>query len=211
MGERRLRGVIQERRRLLREGLALWVAAQDDLELLGTASTAAHLVLACDVGPVDFVIFEADVDEWDPLATARELRRQHPDLRLVATAGHGDVAREVLAPVACAVVDRRAGMDEVLAAVRGRTPDPRVEVPAPMPDPRVLLTDRQLEILVYVGMGLAAHEIGDLLGISAKTVDNHKQRIYARLGVQSQAHAVAVAMRAGLIPAGGEPRGGFAS
>jgi DNA-binding CsgD family transcriptional regulator len=37
------------------------------------------------------------------------------------------------------------------------------------------------------------------MGISPKTVENHKQRIFAKLGVQNQAHAVAVAMRSGLV------------
>ena len=41
---------------------------------------------------------------------------------------------------------------------------------------------------------VAAH-----MGISPKTVENHKQRIFCKLGVQNQAHAVAVAMRRGLL------------
>jgi DNA-binding NarL/FixJ family response regulator len=207
--------VIQERRRLLREGLALWVAAQDDLELVGTAGTGSDLLTACDAGPVDFVMFEADVAEWDPIETAHELRRRHPSIRLVGTADDGTAARAFEAAHSqagpCAVVPRRAGIEEILAAVRGGAAAVPVQVPAPLPDPLVVLTDRQLEVLVCVGMGLAAHEIAARLDISPKTVDNHKQRIYARLGVQSQAHAVAVAMRAGLIPGRDDPGGGFAS
>ena len=49
--------------------------------------------------------------------------------------------------------------------------------------------------------------------ISAKTVENHKQRVFRKLDVQSQSHAVSVAMRLGLLnhdvqgaaPAVGEP------
>jgi DNA-binding NarL/FixJ family response regulator len=213
VGERRLRGVIQQRRGLLREGLALWIAAQDDLELVATAETGPEMLVACEEGPLDFVLFEADAAAWDPIGTADALRRRHPGLRLVATGDDPVAAHSLVAAHApggpCAVLPRSAGIDEVLAAVRGGPV--RVELQLPVPDPRVLLTDRQLEILVYVGMGLAAREIADRLGISPKTVDNHKQRIYARLGVQSQAHAVAVAIRAGLIPGVGEAGRGFAS
>jgi DNA-binding CsgD family transcriptional regulator len=35
--------------------------------------------------------------------------------------------------------------------------------------------------------------------VSPKTVDNHKQRIFSKLGVQNQAHAVALAHRIGLL------------
>lgn len=209
MGEQRLRGVIQERQRLLREGLALRVAAQPDLELVAAAGTGPELVAACAAGAIDFVLFEADAAEWDPIETARQVRRRHPAVRLVATAHDCAAAQRFEASQAgpFEFIDRAAGVDEVLAAIRrGMT---AVHAPAAEPDPRALLTDRQLEILVYVGMGLSAREIAVRLGISAKTVDNHKQRIYARLGVQSQAHAVAVAMRVGLIPA--PTGGGFAS
>jgi DNA-binding CsgD family transcriptional regulator len=37
------------------------------------------------------------------------------------------------------------------------------------------------------------------LNISPKTVENHKQRIFRKLGVQNQAHAISVAMRSGLM------------
>ncbi len=61
------------------------------------------------------------------------------------------------------------------------------------------LTARQVEVLRLVGAGLTTREISEHLEISPKTVENHKQRIFERLGVRNQAHAVAVAMRAGLV------------
>ena len=50
-----------------------------------------------------------------------------------------------------------------------------------------------------VGLGYKAREISVELGIATKTVENHKQRIFSKLGVQNQAHAVSIAVRAGLI------------
>ncbi|MDQ1372868.1 MAG: hypothetical protein QOJ09_206 [Actinomycetota bacterium] len=203
---RRLRGAVQERQRLLREGLALWIAAQDDLELAGSATTGPELVALCAAAAPDFVIFEAEAGDWDALRTARALRARHPRLRLVATVDDGDGGAHAAAVEAgvSAVVRRTAGVGEVLAAVRGDavTVDVRPVEPQPQMAPAQLsslLTEREIEILVLIGAGLAAREIAARLRISPKTVDNHKQRMYAKLGVQSQAHAVAVAMRAGLI------------
>jgi DNA-binding CsgD family transcriptional regulator len=54
-----------------------------------------------------------------------------------------------------------------------------------------------------VADGLVTAQVAMLLGITRKSVENHKQRIFAKLGVQSQAHAVAVAVGSGLLgPAG---------
>jgi len=66
------------------------------------------------------------------------------------------------------------------------------------------LTPRELDVLRLVAAGLTTGEIGPRLGISPKTVENHKQRLFAKLGVQNQAHAVSIAMRAGLLDIPGQ-------
>ncbi len=50
-----------------------------------------------------------------------------------------------------------------------------------------------------IANGLASAQVAMSLGITRKSVENHKQRIFAKLGVQSQAHAVAVSIDAGLL------------
>ena len=54
-------------------------------------------------------------------------------------------------------------------------------------------------MLTLVGGGHTSREISCQLRISHKTVENHKQRIFGKLGVQNQAHAVSVAIRKGMI------------
>ena len=61
------------------------------------------------------------------------------------------------------------------------------------------MTPRELDVLCHVGAGWTSREISGRLAITHKTVENHKQRIFGKLGVQNQAHAVAVAIRGGLI------------
>jgi DNA-binding NarL/FixJ family response regulator len=64
---------------------------------------------------------------------------------------------------------------------------------------RSALTDRELEVLRLIGAGRTTRQISEGLGISQRTVENHKRRIFAKLDVQSQAHAVASAARLGLL------------
>jgi DNA-binding CsgD family transcriptional regulator len=67
------------------------------------------------------------------------------------------------------------------------------------PSPPPVLTRRERDVLRALASGGGSREIAERLDISAKTVENHKSNIYAKLGVQSQAQAVAVAVRQGLI------------
>jgi DNA-binding CsgD family transcriptional regulator len=57
------------------------------------------------------------------------------------------------------------------------------------------LTRREREVLELAAQGLAAKQVARQLGISPKTVEQHKTRIFTKLGVPNQAAAVAVLAR----------------
>jgi len=57
------------------------------------------------------------------------------------------------------------------------------------------LSPRERQILALAARGLPAKQVARQLGISPKTVEQHKTRIFAKLGVQNQTAAVSVAFR----------------
>ncbi|MGZ5299637.1 MAG: HD domain-containing phosphohydrolase [Actinomycetota bacterium] len=65
------------------------------------------------------------------------------------------------------------------------------------------LTAREVEVLVLLSRGMTRKQIAQELTISAKTVSNHEEHIYAKLGVKSRGAAALFAMRQGLISVGG--------
>ena len=64
-----------------------------------------------------------------------------------------------------------------------------------------VLTAREAEILGAMAEGLGAKLIAARLGVAVKTVENHKIRIFDKLGVRSQAQAVSLAITHGLLAA----------
>jgi DNA-binding NarL/FixJ family response regulator len=60
------------------------------------------------------------------------------------------------------------------------------------------LTDREAEVLGLLASGLMTKQIGHRLGISPKTVDQHIQNVYAKIGVSTRAAATLFATRQGL-------------
>ncbi|HUP72461.1 MAG TPA: response regulator transcription factor [Acidimicrobiales bacterium] len=103
------------------------------------------------------------------------------------------------------ILDDASTIDEILAAVCAGSRPPSVETSpvdertSPAPAPMTTLTPREAEILHCIAAGLPASEVSEHLGISRKTVEGHKRRIFTKLGVQNQAHAVAIATRAGML------------
>jgi DNA-binding NarL/FixJ family response regulator len=64
---------------------------------------------------------------------------------------------------------------------------------------RLTLTPRELDVLAAMSDGLSTKAIARRLGVAVKTVENHKTRVFDKLGVRTQAHAVATAIGHGLL------------
>jgi len=65
--------------------------------------------------------------------------------------------------------------------------------------PGTTLTDREMEILRLLAQGKRPADVAAKLFVSVKTVKNHLTSVYAKLGVQTGAQAVAEAYRRGLV------------
>ncbi len=107
--------------------------------------------------------------------------------------------------------DRMALFDTIRAAARGETllkPEIMSKVlslaggarrAVSNADELVQLTDREQEVLEAVARGDRSKEVAYQLGISERTVKAHLASIYGKLGVDSRAAAIAVAMQNGII------------
>ncbi len=62
-----------------------------------------------------------------------------------------------------------------------------------------LLTPREREVLAWVARGKSAWEIGEILDITKRTVDEHVQTTVRKLGAINRTHAVALAIRDDVI------------
>jgi len=200
-----VRIAIQDRQRLYREGVALVLAGEPDLEVVATAATAAELVAATVDQDIDLVVVELDVEDWNACRLVAALRKRHAGLAVVGLLpGDNDElpARAYQAGVR-SVFPRNAGIRAFLRTIRSLPSPSRAAVPADkvvsLDERRPLLSQREVQVLGEIGAGATTRIVAATMGISPKTVENHKQRIFSKLGVQNQAHAVAVAMRQGLL------------
>src|SRR5436190_48192 len=133
----------------------------------------------------------AQIDERRPVPRSMET-----SVRMIATAvqDRRRLSREGLRRLVDAEPDVDAIRDEAVVTDLGSFEAPSGEV-----TPLLALTERERQVLRLVGTGSTTREISGRLGISTKTVENHKHRIFAKLGVHNQAHAVSIAVRTGLI------------
>ncbi len=63
------------------------------------------------------------------------------------------------------------------------------------PSSRARLTEREREVLTWIAAGKSSWEIGEILGIAKRTVDEHASLATHKLGAVNRTHAVAIAFR----------------
>lgn len=171
-----LRTAVQDRRRLVREGVATLLAAEPAVHSVTCVATLDELSGAVARGELDVVVLSALDDP--PEAWWRVSLRLH---------------RLTDAMSASCLVAAVCGYPEPVR--------PAARTSRNTPQRSGILTQREREILSRIAEGMSSLQVATSLGISHRTVENHKQRIFAKLGVQSQAHAVAVALVSGDLPA----------
>ena len=139
----------------------------------------------------------------------RAMRHRHPHVRFIGL--HNRSVPEVIERARTAGLDAVVSEDEgfaaVLAALGVPPLDPVTAEHQRSAVRRGALTDRETQVLRLVSEGLTSREVADRLGLSVKSVENYKHRIFEKLDVQSQSQAVAVALRSGLIPPSGAVAG----
>jgi DNA-binding NarL/FixJ family response regulator len=206
-----LRVALQQRRRLYREGLAVLLGDEPDVELAGTATTGEDLLALCMEATVEVALLELDATAWDPCRLAHRIQRISGETRFVGmypaegSEEWGSVTKRCVSRARQAhirhIVSRADGIDGLMAILRAAGRDRPVSILIPPLDahPSGSLTPREIDVLELIGAGWSSRQISEKLSITHKTVENHKQRIFGKLGVQNQAHAVAVAIRQGLI------------
>lgn len=95
------------------------------------------------------------------------------------------IANETATEAPGAHVLMAPSMDDLASALRPGTGLPEERLPE--------LTHRERQVLTLVAGGLAGKQVARELGISPKTVERHKTRIYSKLGVPNQAAAAGIA------------------
>jgi DNA-binding NarL/FixJ family response regulator len=190
--------VVQSGDSLLRQLLGDWLRRHPHVGAVVLAADGAELSRLCEVCRPDVVIVDAAAPGDDNEVLLGRLR---------AVAGRAVVVllverSSVLLPSA----DRYDPVHQVLRAdcLRALTDaldrfSERAEVVITARVPAGPLTGRELDVLRLLSLGRRSPEVGSILGVSARTVENHKRRIFAKLGVHGETQAVAEAIRLGLL------------
>jgi NarL family two-component system response regulator LiaR len=196
---------------VVRSGLAAFLLAYDDLELVGEAGSGEEALQQCARQQPDVVLMDLMMPGMNGVMTTRHLRSHHPHVQVIALTSfpEEDLVQGALRAGAISYLLKNVSADELAAAIRaahaGRAtlaPEATralVEAAHRPPAPGDDLTAREREVLALMVEGLHNQEIAERLVVSRSTIKTHVSNILAKLGVGSRAEAIALALRQRLV------------
>jgi DNA-binding NarL/FixJ family response regulator len=204
--EARIRVLCVDDHRIVREGLALIINHEPDMEVVGSAATGDEAVGLYRSSRPDVVLMDLRLGATSGVDAIRAICRDNPNARVVVLTmyeGDEDIYRAHEAGATTYLLKDTLSSDliRVVRAVHAgeRPVVPAVEARLAQRATMPTLTSREGEVLRLVSDGMRNKEIGATLSIAEGTVQIHVKNIFAKLGVNDRTSAVQVALRRGLV------------
>ncbi|HSF80644.1 MAG TPA: response regulator transcription factor [Anaerolineales bacterium] len=205
--------IIVDDHSVVRQGLRMFLALEEDIEILGEAGNGQEAVTMVQKLQPDVVIMDLLMPVMDGVTATEIIRREHPDTEVLALTSVLEDAQIVNAIRAGAIgyLLKDTQADELCRAIRAAAAgqvqlSPKVaerlmrEIKTPKdPLDEVQLTEREIDVLRLLAGGKANKEIAQELHISETTVKTHVSNILMKLGVPSRTQAALYAVRVGLV------------
>ena len=192
---------------VVRSGLATFLRAYDELELVGEAKNGLEALELCHKTKPDVILMDLMMPEMDGIAATRSILADYPDIKIIAMTSfeEEELVQGVLAAGAISYLLKNISSDELAKAIRDAasgksTLSPEaarvlVQATRPTKQPLFDLTEREMEVLKLVVQGKNNQQIADELVISLATVKAHISSILSKLQVSSRAEATAYAIK----------------
>jgi DNA-binding NarL/FixJ family response regulator len=203
---------------LMRAGLAAVLESDEEIQVIGQASTGREAIALTRRREPDVVLMDVQMPDLDGIAATRELAGAAPAARvlILTTFEEDDYIFGGLRAGASGFLLKRTPAEELIRAVHTvaagesllspsvtrRVIDRMARQPGPQPGTSNLesLTPREGEVLILLASGLSNAEIAGELIIEESTVKTHVKRILMKLGLRDRVQAVIFAYGHGIAP-----------
>jgi NarL family two-component system response regulator LiaR len=206
-----IRVMLVDDHNVVRSGLATFLRAYEDLELVAEAKNGLEALDLCRQKKPDVILMDLMMPEMDGIAATRAILQECPDIKIIAMTSFEEeqLVHDVLAAGAISYLIKNVTSDELARAIRdaasGRsTLSPEaarvlIQATRPTKQPLFDLTEREHEVLNLVVQGHSNQQIAEALVISLATVKAHISNILSKMQVSSRAEAITFAIKNKLV------------
>jgi DNA-binding NarL/FixJ family response regulator len=200
----KIRILIVDDHPVLREGLALIIESQADLQVIAQAGTGKQAIAIFGEHLPDITLMDLGLPDMHGIDVIKRLRAQRPEARIIVLTTYlGDVQalRALQAGASGYLLKgtlRRDLLDTIRAVHAGRH-HVQTEVASELANHAAdqSLTAREIEVLKLIAKGCSNKLVADRLEISEDTVKGHVSNILEKLKANDRTHAVTIALHRG--------------
>ena len=210
-----IRVMIVDDHEVVRSGLKAILELEDDLEVVGEASSGSESVQKVPLLNPHLVLMDVRMEEMSGIEACRLIKSAHPQVNVLMLTSFGE-EEAVMASImagASAYLLKNVGRAELIRAIGGVAAGKNLLDPAVTK--RVMerlaqltakeevreiedLSQREKEVLALIARGDTNRTIAEQLVISEHTARNHVSRILDKLGLTRRSEAAVFAVRHGL-------------
>jgi DNA-binding NarL/FixJ family response regulator len=205
---------------VVREGLRALLAATPDIEVIGEADTGRMAVELAQKLQPDVVVMDVVMPQLNGVEATRQVLRYAPGTKVLVLSSYSDDEKvaQLIEHGATGYLVKQAATNDLIKAIREarkgnaffspciskrlleqcRDSYSKDKIPKKKSDH---LTSRETEVLQLVAEGYANKQIADVLGISIKTVEKHRQQLMDKLNIHEVAGLTRHAIARGMIEA----------
>ncbi len=207
----KIRVMVVDDHAVVRSGLADFLLAYDDLELVGEAANAKQALTLCGQSQPDVVLMDLVMEGMDGAEATKAIRQEFPQIQVIALTSFREEAlvQKAIQAGAIGYLLKSVSAKELAEAIRNahegqptlapEAAQALIRATTKPPDLGSDLTPRELEVLALMVKGLNNPEIAERLVISRSTVKHHVRNILSKLGTSSRTEAVALAVKGNIV------------
>jgi DNA-binding NarL/FixJ family response regulator len=208
----RTRILLADDHAMVRRGLRMVLEAEPDLAVVAEAGDGAEAVAAGLRDDVDLAVLDVSMPRLTGLQAAAELSRRRPELRMLMLSMHDSeqYLYEALKAGASGYVLKSGADRDLVEACRAAMRGEPFLYPAAVArlirdlltrgdEPADPLTPRELQVVKLIAEAHTSDQIAELLTISPRTVERHRENILAKLGMRDRVELTRYAIRRGLV------------
>lgn len=219
MSEEKIRVLIVDDQRLMREGLRIILEGAPDIELVGEAENGLSALQIAESQEPDVILMDIRMPVLDGIAATERVLQQtlkRPRILLLTTFDTPELVIEGMRAGASGYLLKDCNAEELCTAIRAvargqvllqassaaqllASLQTKPVAAAPLSAAEQLgLTTRELEVVRLVTLGQSNTEIAAALFVSDATVKTHINHIFSKLGARNRSQAIIKARQLGL-------------
>ena len=201
--------------KIMREGISALLRRYSEFEVVGQAADGRQaLEMASQLKP-NIIIMDVGMPNLNGVDATKQLLSMNPDLKIMALSTHSDgaVVAKMIKAGAKGYILKESAFEELIEGLNtlldGRTflcnKISKVvfsEYVGMVTNSKVVngdgLNGREREVLQLVAEGHTTKEIAEILNLSTKTIDSHREHIMQKLGIRNIAGLTKYAIREGM-------------